>query len=141
MSNAIHRFREGNWFAFGILPDFEHQVVPGGRLRVKLISKAAPGLVGCSAVAGPRTMKGAGEHMPSELEDVIPGYEVWPSGYTVGPVASLKFAFTKSTIELSARQNGSVRKARLDYARRPHLVRKEPEKRHRLSATPSTQGS
>jgi hypothetical protein len=34
-------------------------------------------------------MKGVGEHMPSELEDVIPGYEVLPFGYTVGPVASL----------------------------------------------------
>jgi hypothetical protein len=89
MSNAIHRFREGNWIAFGILPDFESQVGPGGRLRVKLSSKAAPGLVECSAVAGPRTMKGAGEHMPSELEEIIPGYQAWPSGHTVGPVASL----------------------------------------------------
>jgi hypothetical protein len=89
MSNAIHRFREGNWIAFGILPDFEPQVAPGGRLQVKLVSKGPPGLVGCSAVAGPRTMKGVGEHMPSELEDVIPGYEAWPSGFTVGPVASL----------------------------------------------------
>lgn len=89
MSNAIHRFREGNWIAFGTLPDFEQDVAPGRKLRLKLVSRAAPGLVGCSAVAGPRTMKGGGEHMPSELEDAIPGYEVWPSGYTVGPVASL----------------------------------------------------
>lgn len=100
MSNAIHRFKEGNWIAFGILPDFETQVVPGSRLRVKLASKAVPGLVGCSAVAGPRTMRGAGEHMPSELEEVIPGYEAWPSGYTVGPVSSL---------------NSLSRSQRLDY--------------------------
>ena len=89
MSNAIHRFREGNWIAFGILPDFEPQVSPGGRLLVKLVSKAAPGLVGCSAVAGPRTLKGVGEDLPSELANVIPGYEAWPSGHTVGPVESL----------------------------------------------------
>ncbi|HEV8430302.1 MAG TPA: hypothetical protein VGQ41_20530 [Pyrinomonadaceae bacterium] len=89
MSNAIRRFKDGNWIAFGILPDFENQVVPGGRLRIKLVSKAAPGLVGCSAVAGPRTMKGVGEHMPSELEEIMPGYEAWPSGSTVGPVAFL----------------------------------------------------
>lgn len=89
MSNAIHRFKEGNWIAFGILPDFETQVMPGSRLRVKLVSNAVPGLVACSAVAGPRTMKGAGEHMPAELEEAIPGYEAWPSGYTVGPVSSL----------------------------------------------------
>lgn len=89
MSNAIHRFKDGNWIAFGILPDFETQVAPGGRMQIKLVSKAAPGMVECSAVAGPRTMKGVGEHVPSELEEILPGYEVWPSGYTVGPVASL----------------------------------------------------
>ena len=87
MSNAIHRFKEANWIAFGVLPDFESAVIPGSRVEVKLVSKAAPGLVGCSATGGPRTLKGVGEHMPSELEDVIPGYEEWPSGYTVGPVA------------------------------------------------------
>lgn len=43
----------------------------------------------CTAAAGPRTMKGVGEHMPSELEEAIPGYDVWPSGYTVGPVTFL----------------------------------------------------
>ncbi len=89
MSNAIHRFKDGNWIAFGTLPDFELEVSPGRKLRLKLVSKAEPGLVGCSAVAGPRTMKGVGEHMPSELEDLLPGYDVWPSGYTVGPVAWL----------------------------------------------------
>lgn len=89
MSNAIYRFKDGNWIAFGILPEAEPDVAPGSKLRLKLVSKAAPGLVGCSAVAGPRTVKGAGEHMPSELEEVMPGYEAWPSGYTVGPVASL----------------------------------------------------
>lgn len=86
MSNAIHRFKEGNWIAFGGLPEL---VVPGTKLQVKLLSKVPPGLVECSAAAGPRTMRGVGEHMPSELEDVLPGYDVWPSGYTVGPVASL----------------------------------------------------
>lgn len=89
MSSNIHRFKDGNWIAFGTLPDFEPKVAPGRTLRLKLVSKAAPGLVGCSAVAGPRTMKGVGEHMPSELEDALPGYEVLPSGYTVGPVAFL----------------------------------------------------
>lgn len=39
--------------AFGILPDFAREVVPGGRFRLKLVSTAAPGLVGCSGVAGP----------------------------------------------------------------------------------------
>lgn len=99
MSNAIRRFKDGNWIAFGILPDFEAQVVPGGRLRIMLVSKAAPGLVGCSAVAGPRTMKGAGEHIPSELEELMPGYEAWPSGYTVGPVGSLSLLSQSQRID------------------------------------------
>src|SRR5207302_2021855 len=28
--------------------------------------------------------------MPQELEDVLPGYKDWPSGYTIGPVDYLK---------------------------------------------------
>lgn len=86
MSTAIQRFKEGNWIAFGGLPEL---ITPGSKFQVRLVSKAAPGLVGCSAAAGPRTMKGAGEHLPSELEAALPGYDAWPSGYTVGPVASL----------------------------------------------------
>lgn len=98
MSNAIHRFKDGNWIAFGILPEFERAVTPGSRLHLKMIAKGAPGLVGCSAVAGPRTVKGVGEHMPSELEEVIPGYDAWPSGYTVGPVASLNSLSTAQRV-------------------------------------------
>lgn len=90
MSRAIPQFKEGQWIAFGVLPDFQSSVVPGSRLRLKLVSKAPPGLVGCSAAAGPRTLQGVGEHMPTELEEVMPGFEAWPSGYTVGPVGSLQ---------------------------------------------------
>jgi len=89
MSHLIQRYKDGHWIAFGTLPELERTVGPGGKLRIKISSNAAPGLVECTAVAGSRTMKGAGEHMPQELEDVLPGYDVWPSGYTVGPVASL----------------------------------------------------
>jgi hypothetical protein len=28
--------------------------------------------------------------MPQELENVLPGYEAWPSGYTIGPIERLK---------------------------------------------------
>lgn len=86
MSELIHRFREGNWISFGGLPELAS---PGSKLQVKLISNAAPGLVGCSAVGGPRMLQGVGEHMPSELEEAIPGYDEFPTGYTVGPVAFL----------------------------------------------------
>ena len=83
MSNAIQRYKDGNWIAFGTLPDLEPDVAPGRKLRLKLVSKAAPGLVECTATGGSRTMKGVGEHMPSELEEVIPGYDVLPFGYMI----------------------------------------------------------
>ena len=35
-------------------------------------------------------MKGVGEDMPGELGETLPGYEAWPSGYTIGPVERLK---------------------------------------------------
>ena len=28
--------------------------------------------------------------MPQELENILPGYEAWPSGYTIGPVDKLR---------------------------------------------------
>lgn len=89
MSSAIQRYKDGNWIAFGTLPDFEPDVAPGRKLRLKLVSRAAPGLVECTATGGSRTMKGVGEHMPSELEEVLPGYDALPFGNTVGPVTSL----------------------------------------------------
>lgn len=90
MSSEIQRFKEGNWIAFAILPDFEPTILPGRRLELKLVSNAVPGLVGCSVTAGNLTLKGVGEHMPTELENVMPGYEELPRGYTIGPVDSLK---------------------------------------------------
>ena len=35
-------------------------------------------------------MKGVGEEPPQELENVLPGYEAWPRGYTIGPIDQLK---------------------------------------------------
>lgn len=69
MFSAIHRFREGQWISFGILADVGS---PGMKLQVRMISRAAPGLVGCTATAGPRTMKGVGEHMPSDSKMQYP---------------------------------------------------------------------
>lgn len=95
MSNLISRYKDGNWIAFGTLPDFEPDVAPGRKLRLRIVSRAEPGLVECTATGGSRTMKGVGEHMPSELEDVLPGYEALPFGNTVGPVANLN-SFSQS---------------------------------------------
>lgn len=88
MSKMIEQFKEGAWINFSPLAASE-RYDPGHSLEVKIISKAAPGLVKCQAVGGERTMKGAGEHMPSVLEDLLPGYEDFPNGFTVGPIENI----------------------------------------------------
>lgn len=83
--------KEGNWIRFAPLPPHP-KVQPGQTLRLKLYSSSLPGLVMCRADGGNRGMKGVGEDVPGELEaslDIL-GYEAWPSGYTIGPVDSLK---------------------------------------------------
>jgi hypothetical protein len=47
-------------------------------------------LIECRIHGGESTLKGVGEHIPTELEDAMPGYDEWPHGYTIGPVDSLK---------------------------------------------------
>lgn len=88
MSSLIAVFAEGTWirFAGSYLGD---SVTPGKEVELRVISSAPPGLVGCRITAGERTLKGVGEHMPTELENVMPGYEGWPKGYTIGPVSTL----------------------------------------------------
>ncbi|MGH9942887.1 MAG: hypothetical protein ACRD9R_11090 [Pyrinomonadaceae bacterium] len=89
MSNLIHQFKEGSWITFATLSE-DSGVDPGQTMRVSLMSSALPGLVGCNVAGGESTLKGAGEDMPSALESLLPGYEEWPKGYTIGPVDNLK---------------------------------------------------
>lgn len=56
----------------------------------KILVSLPPGLVECRVAGGPRGMKGVGEDMPQELENILPGYEAWPSGFTIGPIDNLK---------------------------------------------------
>jgi hypothetical protein len=88
MSPDIYRFREGYWRGFASIAEAT-RVQPGQHFIIKFTSSAPPGLVGCAASAGEATLKGVGEHMPSELENALPGYDVYPSGQTIGPVDSL----------------------------------------------------
>ncbi len=71
---------------FRISPNYTPMVIPGRTIKFSLVSSAPPGLVGCRITGGVLGMKGAGEDMPQELENVLPGYDDWPSGYTIGPV-------------------------------------------------------
>jgi hypothetical protein len=89
-SNGV--LKDGNWISFGIAT-YQPQVIPGREIQMRLVSSAPPGLVECRIHGGQLGMKGVGEDMPMELENVLPGYEIWPHGYTIGPIDDLK-AFT-----------------------------------------------
>ena len=88
MSDAIDQFREGNWLNFADLSD-SVQIDPGQTVQVQLTSTAPPGLVGCRASIE-TILDGAGEEMPAALENLLPGYNDFPKGYTIGPIESLK---------------------------------------------------
>lgn len=89
MGSNIPQFREGRWIAFS-MSSYQPEVAPGRSIKLKILSSALPGLVQCRAYGGSSTIKGAGEHMPTELEKAMPGYSVLPRGFTIGPVANLK---------------------------------------------------
>jgi len=89
MSKQIYQFRAGDWIRFG--ESFFGKVFnPGQSLNVELVSSAPPGVVECRVHGGQSTLEGATEEMPSALESLLPGYEEWPHGYTIGPVDNLK---------------------------------------------------
>ena len=81
--------KEGTWIAFGST-NFITMVTPGKKVDLVVKSSAPPGLVECRVAGGRQGMKGVGEEMPEELENILPGYEAWPSGYTIGPDDKLK---------------------------------------------------
>ena len=80
-------FKDGHWIGYGVL---NSSVVPGRSIEFRLESFAPPGVVECRIAGGPRGMVGVDEDMPQELENVLPGYEAWPSGYTIGPIDRLR---------------------------------------------------
>ncbi len=82
--------KEGNWIRFAPLSDYRPVVEPGKSIQFSLESSSPPGVVGCHVHGGQLGIKGVGEDMPQELENVLPGYSDWPSGYTIGPVEKLR---------------------------------------------------
>lgn len=88
MSSWIEQFKEGSWITIAPLSETE-KYEPGRSLEVKIVSKAAPGVVKCHAAGGQGGMMGVGEHMPEVLENLLPGYEEYPKGYTVGPIDNI----------------------------------------------------
>ncbi len=90
MSSNIQQFKDGSWIRVAPLSRFDPQVVPGRSFEVKLLSAVPPGLVDCRITGGDMTLRGVGEDIPWELDALIPGYEEWPRGYTIGPRDNLK---------------------------------------------------
>ena len=88
MSNYIRDFKEGTWWDFAPLGEILPKITPGKNIEFSLTSSGLPGIVGCRARAGPVALKGVGEHMPSELEMALPGYDE-ATGYTIGPIDKL----------------------------------------------------
>lgn len=89
MSKHMKDFNEGTWRRFAILNETSPKIEAGKSIEFSLISSALPGIVGCRATGGNLTLLGADEHIPQELENVMPGVEEWATGYTLGPVERL----------------------------------------------------
>ncbi len=91
MASYIPDFSEGVWRGFAILGESQpkDRIGPGKSVEFRLTSIAPPGIVKCRAMTGDSTLKGVGEHMPSELEMVTPGYDGLATGYTIGPIDKL----------------------------------------------------
>lgn len=85
MAPDLREFNDGTWPAFGVLPSGRQQVDPGMSIEFRVRASAGPGLVGCRAAGGESGMVGVGEDPPSELMNLLPGYEAWPKGNTLGP--------------------------------------------------------
>jgi hypothetical protein len=108
-SNSIHQFREGNWLGFADASD-DVQINPGQKVQIRLRSFAPPGLVECRASIE-TVMEGGGEHMPTALENLLPGYEELPRGYTIGPVDNLKTLSSAERIKYLLEKLPTFRKA------------------------------
>jgi hypothetical protein len=109
MSKAIEQFKDGNWLSFDDVSD-DIQINPGQKVQIRLRSSAPPGLVECRASIE-TVMNGGDEEMPSALENLLPGYEDFPKGYTIGPVEDLKRFTTEERMKYMVEKLPQFRKA------------------------------
>ena len=89
MAQYIPQFSEGVWRNFSWLAETKPKINPGSNIEFEMVSISQPGLVQCKATAGEITLKGVGEHMPSELENAMPGFDELATCLTIGPVEHL----------------------------------------------------
>lgn len=88
MSKDVQGFGEGQWLSFADVSD-DVQVDPGQTVRIHLTSPSPPGLVQCRASAQ-TVVEGTDEETPSDLESLMPGFDEYPHGFTIGPVERLQ---------------------------------------------------
>jgi hypothetical protein len=87
--------KDGRWIDFGMLPTLRPAVLPGRKIELELESPIPPGLVECRVAGGRQGIEVAGEDPPDDLLHLLPGYEAWPKGYTIGPVDYVKHSSTE----------------------------------------------
>lgn len=87
--NIVRGFTEGRWWSYSILDRYKPVITPGSKIELQLESSAQPGLVACKADGGEFGVKGVGEDMPPELENLMLGTKDLPFGYTIGPIDKL----------------------------------------------------
>jgi hypothetical protein len=83
--------KDGRWVSFGMVGS---GILPGRTIELELESPVSPGLVECRVAGGTQGIEVAGEDPPDDLLRLLPGYEAWPKGYTIGPVDYLKHSPT-----------------------------------------------
>lgn len=83
VSKQIEDYSEGQWYSFADVSDHV-QINPGQTVTVSFTSNAPPGLVECRASAE-TVVEGADEEMPSDLADLLVGYNEYLRGQTIGP--------------------------------------------------------
>jgi hypothetical protein len=136
MRNRIPGFEYGSWLSMG--PSFLGTgIVPGMSTEVVVTSASPPGLLQCRVVGGDITLYAA-EDFPDQYEELISHlhYRIWPKGYTIGPVDSLRgMTSTNRRGVLSGQLDEYVRlgwiaaglrdwyRTNLAAAHRPELVR------------------
>lgn len=87
--NIVRGFNEGAWWHYSILDRYKPAIKPGSKIELQLESSAQPGLVECKADGGEFGVKGVGEDMPPELENLMLGTKDLPYGYSIGPIDKL----------------------------------------------------
>lgn len=83
VSKQIQDYSEGQWYSFADVSD-HIQINPGQTVTISFTSNAPPGLVECRASAE-TVVEGSDEEVPSDLADLLVGYNEYLRGQTIGP--------------------------------------------------------